>query len=145
MVDPVYSPKRSRTSRLAHASKTTGMHQRERRRFTLGETCAQCGKTPLAKTDRVAAHIMRYRPWSCYLCGYMELVTTCKKCNNASLPQGRVFRPVRPYTHERIDPRIHFTPVCVPYVVKDLKSQTPPFVEVVPVRERPPLHEVPMI
>ena len=65
-----------------HATSTTDMHSKKRRRHTYSKRCSQCFKK-LNENTHVAAHVVAY-PCFCFNCcfGILTLKTTCKKCNS---------------------------------------------------------------
>ena len=101
---------------LAHVEGTTGSDGKARREFEYQDLCSQCGRIYLAPTNRVAAHVVRYPWWCCGLCGTEELITTCKRCNNSSHPNGRVYTPVSGSIRGPTLRRLWCRPVCVPVV-----------------------------
>jgi hypothetical protein len=78
---------------FTHVEGTTGQDAYARHKFTYDQTCAQCGvDVTLLGVGYVAAHVMRNDCLdTCCLHGQMVLITTCKRCNNASHPNGSSF------------------------------------------------------
>ena len=70
---------------FVHASGTTGMDSKQRKRHKYARKCSQCG-VALSSDTHVAAHVVAH-PVGCGFCGVMTLKTTCKKCNNVNSPK----------------------------------------------------------
>ena len=74
-----------------HVEGTTGQDSYARQKFAYDSKCAQCGVAIDDNKHVVAAHVMRNDCTTCCLRGRMVLLTTCKRCNNASHPNGASF------------------------------------------------------